>query len=607
MKSLASRFGEDPMILTNADTLTAIRPMRSLLTGSKFGNKATLFGVEPPFINEDEAIKEDIMAGVRELPAGSDPDMEGSGIVETGLKLAGKLGTALKIGKAIGSLATGEVGTTISNKLSERFNSNPAWRPGFVGEAHLVLPTKSGLTRANFCGPGTNLLARLNRGDRGVSQVDTACSKHDMLYHLAKTTKDIRKADNILIKDIDNTTDISGVSGRVQRGILKAGLRAKTLGEDVGLFGPETFTQLPGLEGRGLRGQHAMMACSLANRLGHKTGPFARICDMQGTGVISNPMEATDLSHKAARDPEVANLSGRGIVEDITEVIGKPADKLRKSVFKDINRARRKAQKLRISDDLQKMILQARNSIPMHRTSVGRRGKGFTLPGAGLSLPGMPGTGLALAGQEGGQFGILASLAASFIVPKIIEAIAGKRKGRTRDSKGKGAFGDFFKGFVQGFTDPVGGVIDAVKFFKGKGRTKAFINAGMHRDHQRGGNPRDPTLQNLQGRGVVQDVGRIAKKKNPGHTLGEELLKLHGLSASKLSARMRDAGITEAHLVPMIRKMILSPAFKKKMRGKGINPAGGQMSGGQFGILASLAASFIVPKIVNAIAGKKIL
>lgn len=144
-KSLASRFGEDPKILTNADQLAPIRPMRSLLTGSKFGRKNILLGIEPPFINEDEAIKEDVAEGISELPM----DMPGEGIVSAA-KFAGT--TGLKIVKAIGKLATGEVGTTISNVLSERFNKNPEWRPGFVGEAHLVLPTKSGLTRANFCG-----------------------------------------------------------------------------------------------------------------------------------------------------------------------------------------------------------------------------------------------------------------------------------------------------------------------------------------------------------------------------------------------------------------------------------------------------------------------
>ncbi|MCK5015604.1 MAG: hypothetical protein KAS32_00915 [Candidatus Peribacteraceae bacterium] len=319
--SLAARFSSNPRVITDADQLAPIRPYRSLLTGSKFGRVNPFNNPEPPFINESQAIAEDMKEEIPILPAG----MSGQGIVETGLRLAGKAGTALKIGKAIAGLATGNVGTTISNKLSERFNKNPEWRPGYKGEAHMVLPTKHGLTRANFCGPGTNLLARLERGDRGVSQVDTACSKHDMLYHLAKTKKDIREADNILIRDIDNTD-----AGRVQKGILKAGLRAKTLGEDVGLLDVDTFTNLPGLEGRGVRGHHKMMACSLVNRMGMSEGPFARACNIQGSGMVSNPQEATDLSHRKPHDLNISNMSGRGVVSDIAEIIEKPADKLRK-------------------------------------------------------------------------------------------------------------------------------------------------------------------------------------------------------------------------------------------------------------------------------------
>jgi hypothetical protein len=155
--------------------------------------------------------------------------------------------TARAVGSALGDLATGEIGTAVSNILSEKFNKNPNWRPGFPGEAHLVLPTKEGLTRANFCGPGTNLKARQTRGDKGVSQIDDACQIHDMLYSIAKSEGDIRKADERLIKDIDKATD----AGPTQKAVLKAGIRAKTLGEDIGLFGPETFTKIPGLKGSG--------------------------------------------------------------------------------------------------------------------------------------------------------------------------------------------------------------------------------------------------------------------------------------------------------------------------------------------------------------------
>ena len=67
-------------------------------------------------------------------------------------KVTGKLEAAKALAQQVGKLATGPVGTKISNVLSEKFNKNVEWRPGFPNEAHLILPTTSGLTRANFCG-----------------------------------------------------------------------------------------------------------------------------------------------------------------------------------------------------------------------------------------------------------------------------------------------------------------------------------------------------------------------------------------------------------------------------------------------------------------------
>ena len=158
---------------------------------------------------------------------------------------------ATTAGKLAGKLVTGKVGTKISNVLSTKFNKNPNWRPGFPGEAHLVLPTPWSLTRANYAGPGTNLGARLARGDLGVDGpkgIDIASKTHDMLYNAARTKEDIRKADNRLISDIRKSS-----AGPVTRALAVKMLQAKKFGENVGVFGAETFTKLPGLKGKGRR------------------------------------------------------------------------------------------------------------------------------------------------------------------------------------------------------------------------------------------------------------------------------------------------------------------------------------------------------------------
>lgn len=154
--------------------------------------------------------------------------------------------SVLQLLPKLSNLAFGTVGTTISNTLSEKFNRNPEWRPGFAGEKHIVLPTSKGLTRSNFAGPGTNLRVRIPRGDKGVDGprgIDIAAKKHDLLYAKSKTPADIRRADNIFIRDIRNSTQ-----GRITKSIVINAMRLKKLSENFGILKPSDFTNLPGLE-----------------------------------------------------------------------------------------------------------------------------------------------------------------------------------------------------------------------------------------------------------------------------------------------------------------------------------------------------------------------
>lgn len=49
-----------------------------------------------------------------------------------------------------------------------------------------------------FCGPGTKLLERLGRGERGINPLDDLCKSHDISYHLNKDTASRRIADKEL-------------------------------------------------------------------------------------------------------------------------------------------------------------------------------------------------------------------------------------------------------------------------------------------------------------------------------------------------------------------------------------------------------------------------
>lgn len=62
------------------------------------------------------------------------------------------------------------------------------------------LPIELHLPGYNYCGPGTKLLYRLARGDRGIDQLDEHCKEHDLAYHRSSILSDRHEADKILMK-----------------------------------------------------------------------------------------------------------------------------------------------------------------------------------------------------------------------------------------------------------------------------------------------------------------------------------------------------------------------------------------------------------------------
>ncbi|KAF0710505.1 Uncharacterized protein FWK35_00030919, partial [Aphis craccivora] len=49
-----------------------------------------------------------------------------------------------------------------------------------------------------YCGPVTKLKIRLDRGDKGINPLDTACREHDIAYESSNSFADRNKADHIL-------------------------------------------------------------------------------------------------------------------------------------------------------------------------------------------------------------------------------------------------------------------------------------------------------------------------------------------------------------------------------------------------------------------------
>ncbi len=144
--------------------------------------------------------------------------------------------------KAASSIYSSKPATMLKNTYGKMMNPDDRWRPGFAGEKHLL--TKRGLTY-NWCGPGTNVTARLARGDMGVDNqgLDLTCKIHDIDYHNARSWGDVKQADKEFIKNIDKT-QIGPKSKKFIKGLFKG----KMLAEKVGLIKQDFFTKFPNIQ-----------------------------------------------------------------------------------------------------------------------------------------------------------------------------------------------------------------------------------------------------------------------------------------------------------------------------------------------------------------------
>jgi hypothetical protein len=77
----------------------------------------------------------------------------------------------------------------------------------FPGEMHAPLRVKGKTVIANFMGPGTQVKARLERGDVPVSDMDKISLAHDLRYMLATSKADIQEADRLFLAKARSSTD----------------------------------------------------------------------------------------------------------------------------------------------------------------------------------------------------------------------------------------------------------------------------------------------------------------------------------------------------------------------------------------------------------------
>ena len=69
---------------------------------------------------------------------------------------------------------------------------------GIINNAINKLPFELHIPSYSYCGPGTKLQKRLDRGDPGINALDTACKHHDIAYAESNDIKKRNVADKIL-------------------------------------------------------------------------------------------------------------------------------------------------------------------------------------------------------------------------------------------------------------------------------------------------------------------------------------------------------------------------------------------------------------------------
>lgn len=114
----------------------------------------------------------------------------------------------------------------------------------FPGERHVPLYTKKGFKLANYAGPGTEIIKRLESNDSNIrnplNPTDKTAQAHDIRYTLAKTPADIRNADLIMInklKDIEKNKEDYAINISATKNAMKSKVLFEKISGKKALFG----------------------------------------------------------------------------------------------------------------------------------------------------------------------------------------------------------------------------------------------------------------------------------------------------------------------------------------------------------------------------------
>ena len=168
-------------------------------------------------------------------------EMRGEGILDLAKEGYQK---AKNIGSKVASFYSSQTAKDLIDLLPD---SDATAAKGFAGEKHGILQLANGKYGVgNFIGPGTQVIKRLRRGDKGRTKVDSVSMRHDIDFAIAQGAKSKkeqlklgRAADKRMINSL-NRLEASG--GDAKKNILMGkAIKGKVLLEDVGLMNKDKF------------------------------------------------------------------------------------------------------------------------------------------------------------------------------------------------------------------------------------------------------------------------------------------------------------------------------------------------------------------------------
>ena len=143
--------------------------------------------------------------------------------------------------KSVYDNTSSELVATVKNAIP---SSDENGRAAYPGENHamLYLPNTNNYGIANYMGPGTQVIKRLERDDKPRGPSDATAKAHDIRYMLAQNLDDVRAADQ---KMINKLTQIKAkkqdADFNINQGLY--GIKSKVMLEDMNLMAKDKFAK----------------------------------------------------------------------------------------------------------------------------------------------------------------------------------------------------------------------------------------------------------------------------------------------------------------------------------------------------------------------------